>query len=1191
MLGICNKISSFFKPLFVCLFALLFTCNAYAAYNFSDSMSHDGSGGDLSLVVNFNVLPESSFISGSVDGVRITETLDYVPYHPSMDYTTYGMVGNQFDEFDDWTLGDILNYVADEIAPNVENPIVRCQFLDAQYAHKTDSEFSAYEALADGLHFDTALGAMKWLNAFSFTPETGQCWFFGNREIDCSTTLHDVADLYLQSLTVLEQEGLVEMMERYIDNPMSANGSYYRDSNMIENITEQDIRELNIERRISCYVIPADDFDVKSGYPMIVDGTSLYNTGMWRDGFGDNISNKILMNHPGDIMYHLMDMDNMTGDGFVLAAGDPNSAYFDVNFIGDDFNSTRGLLPLAYTTKNGRYVNLIRALNDCLSPLAGVNLSCAYDAYGTPDCPTPQNHDILSADEFNSILNDPSLVNDVWVSENFVDYAVNLRNYPFQNSNGVWNPFGYDFGTVSSNNMEICSALGINAPYCGWGFTDGTANWFVLLPVSLDSGSYDTDYYGEICGSGGGTGGGSQTITYSVQYNANGGSGTMENSSHTYGVAKTLTANAFTRTGYTFNGWNTAADGTGTSYSNGASVTNLTSTNGATVNLYAQWKIASCSCTNGTGATGCVGTLSGSSCNYTWTCQDGYYNSTQSVTNNSVTFTATCNACSAPYTHSDGGRDSVTDCYRDCTTSDLANSTSVSGKYYSTGNNYCSADTCAAGYFRKNQVSDTGKPQSEYMCSACPASYPNHDAGSAGAEYCYTSCATKPGYTLQSGGRDYYSAADTCSYTACTYSVKYNANGGSGTMSNSSHTYDTAKALTANTFTRAGYTFAGWNTAADGSGTSYSDGASVKNLTSTCGGTVNLYAKWTGNPITLQFANGGRGTAPTSPASCTYGNTFTMPAAMTATGYTFNKWSVNSKTFAAGASVTCNYTNLGVYSGTATITGTWNATTNNSCAAGYYWAGTKCTLCSSEYYCPGVSNGVYDGGIKGREACPTPENTFEAMSVTLLSGTTTDSNYDGVRDSITDCATRYMFAPSSYATSNSSGVDADYNANNNMNKVGLWSAACHWNTTTNAYDSNCSGGAFWCAAGYYSPQAQNISSVNEAAAIVYSAETMTELATQVCVPVGANYWSPNAANPAGFDVASLKRVACPTNSSTSGNTVNASCTCNTGYNYNGGTTTTTNACVANKYTITLDANGGTGGTATLYTTYATGVYT
>ena len=51
-------------------------------------------------------------------------------------------------------------------------------------------------------------------------------------------------------------------------------------------------------------------------------------------------------------------------------------------------------------------------------------------------------------------------------------------------------------------------------------------------------------------------------------------------------------------------------------------------------------------------------------------------------------------------------------------------------------------------------------------------------------------------------------------WTANTYTVKYNGNGStSGSTANSSHTYDTAKALTANGFSRTGYTFAGWSTA------------------------------------------------------------------------------------------------------------------------------------------------------------------------------------------------------------------------------------------------------------------------------------------------------------------------------------------------------------------------------------------
>ncbi len=87
-------------------------------------------------------------------------------------------------------------------------------------------------------------------------------------------------------------------------------------------------------------------------------------------------------------------------------------------------------------------------------------------------------------------------------------------------------------------------------------------------------------------------------------------------------------------------------------------------------------------------------------------------------------------------------------------------------------------------------------------------------------------------------------------WKANTYTVKYNANGGTGTVSNSSHTYDTAKVLNANNFTRTGYTFLGWNTSSTATTATYTDKQSVKNLTSTNGGTVTLYAVWSKNEHT-----------------------------------------------------------------------------------------------------------------------------------------------------------------------------------------------------------------------------------------------------------------------------------------------------------------------------------------------------
>lgn len=73
-------------------------------------------------------------------------------------------------------------------------------------------------------------------------------------------------------------------------------------------------------------------------------------------------------------------------------------------------------------------------------------------------------------------------------------------------------------------------------------------------------------------------------ITYTVSYNANGGSNAPSAQSKNHGATLTLTNNKPSRTGYTFNNWNTAANGSGTSYSPGASYTA-----NSNVTLYAQW--------------------------------------------------------------------------------------------------------------------------------------------------------------------------------------------------------------------------------------------------------------------------------------------------------------------------------------------------------------------------------------------------------------------------------------------------------------------------------------------------------------------------------------------------------------------------------------------------------------------------
>lgn len=78
---------------------------------------------------------------------------------------------------------------------------------------------------------------------------------------------------------------------------------------------------------------------------------------------------------------------------------------------------------------------------------------------------------------------------------------------------------------------------------------------------------------------------------YTITFLPNGATkGTMKKVSATYDVSRNLSSNAFKRTGYTFVGWNTRADGTGKTYKNKAAVKNLTATANGTVKLYAKWK-------------------------------------------------------------------------------------------------------------------------------------------------------------------------------------------------------------------------------------------------------------------------------------------------------------------------------------------------------------------------------------------------------------------------------------------------------------------------------------------------------------------------------------------------------------------------------------------------------------------------
>ena len=167
-------------------------------------------------------------------------------------------------------------------------------------------------------------------------------------------------------------------------------------------------------------------------------------------------------------------------------------------------------------------------------------------------------------------------------------------------------------------------------------------------------------------------------------------------------------------------------------------------------------------------------------------------------------------------------------------------------------------------------------------------------------------------YTVNSSDGD---VTLTAEYPYNTYTVQFNGNGStSGSMSNQSFTYATAQNLKANAFTRTGYTFAGWNTQADGNGTSYANGESVNNLTTTNGGTVTLYAQWTANTytVTLNKQDGNGGSAS---ATATYDAAMPAITVPTRTGYTFGGYFTQT-----------NGGGTQYYNADGTSTRTWNLT-------------------------------------------------------------------------------------------------------------------------------------------------------------------------------------------------------------------------------------------------------------------------
>lgn len=166
----------------------------------------------------------------------------------------------------------------------------------------------------------------------------------------------------------------------------------------------------------------------------------------------------------------------------------------------------------------------------------------------------------------------------------------------------------------------------------------------------------------------------------------------------------------------------------------------------------------------------------------------------------------------------------------------------------------------------------------------------------------------------------------TAQWTGNTYQVQYNSNGGSGSMNNSTHTYGTPSALLENTFTRANFTFIGWNTSPDGTGTTYSNKQLVSTLATS--GIFQLYAQWGEATYTVVFnMNGGTSTSGNfNNMTCIRGTSYTIPTGtIVKDGYTFKGWSTSSSATSATYTSGQSFQDIGNAGSTVILYAVWNA--------------------------------------------------------------------------------------------------------------------------------------------------------------------------------------------------------------------------------------------------------------------------
>ena len=379
-----------------------------------------------------------------------------------------------------------------------------------------------------------------------------------------------------------------------------------------------------------------------------------------------------------------------------------------------------------------------------------------------------------------------------------------------------------------------------------------------------------------------------------LAFDANGGTGTMPNQTIVYGTATNLSANTFTKTGYTFTGWNTKADGSGTSYTDGQSILITKEDTPKLETLYAQWTANQYEITYDYNVNNY--TYQNDSfidTNYTINWDEDF--EIDSVVNiptlgqryliagNFYTTSSTSKDISLEITTGNKLRVWINGEQRGASTATIAAGTDItfhfswvsSTKKYTFTSTGTNSNVTVTGTYDVTGSANKTLRQGMKDHRESGAAYKTMTTKSLKItkKHKYStslsnlpSAATKTGYTLNgwftstTGGTKVSTSTTVpaenktyyAQWTENSYTIVFNKNNpnATGTMTNMSMTYGTAKALTSNAFavTTTGITskqiFNGWNTKVDGSGTSYANEASVNNLTTTAGGIVTLYAQW-----------------------------------------------------------------------------------------------------------------------------------------------------------------------------------------------------------------------------------------------------------------------------------------------------------------------------------------------------------